>query len=480
MASAKKYSDTLPDDLSPTFKFSIDNLGECSFNSPFTYSSSFGDNRVNFVKDCEKILYNVFVDDSDEENLNKDLKKISRPENRLEKAGPREKIFFNPAETNVAICTCGGLCPGLNDVIRSIVRNLEHGYKVKNIWGFRYGYKGFLLNAAKGPIKLDSEYVDEILTQGGTILGSARGGGEKTMEIVDTLQRYGINILFVIGGDGTQKGGMQISTEAARRGYKLSVVGIPKTIDNDISYVNKTFGFETAVGKAAESLKSAHIEAIGAYNGIGLVKLMGRDSGFIAAQTALASQEANFVLIPEIPFDLEGENGFLKALEKRLRTKRHALVVVAEGAGQDLLEKEHGISDVVDAGGNKKLYDIGSFMKDKINAYFKEINMEATIRYIDPSYIIRASAPNSNDAIFCARLATNAVHAAMAGKTNMLISQWNGIYVHVPVALATSKRNKIHPESSLWRDVLESTLQPISMKNKPIEPSADLTNIPVD
>ncbi|NIZ40282.1 ATP-dependent 6-phosphofructokinase [Entomospira entomophila] len=441
--------------------FTIHTLGEAKYDSPLLPAK--GEDSTDFVNDDDYTLYKVDINSFSDRKIQEEA--ILDPRNRMEKAGPRKKLFFNPSDVRAGISTSGGLCPGLNDVIRSLVRSLMLGYGVKTVWGFRFGYRGFLLNSTMGPMRLDPDVVDDIHLEGGTILGSARGGGEQTEEIVDTLQRYRINMLFVIGGDGSQKGAAAIANEAERRGYELSVVGVPKTIDNDLSFINKSFGFETAVGIAQESVYAAHVEANGVMNGVGLVKVMGRDSGFIAAQTALASQQANYVLIPEVPFDLDGPKGLLNSLTQRLKRKGHAVIVVAEGAGGDLMSAEIGKNTEKDAGGNARMHDIGLFLKEKISAYFKEIKLDATVRYIDPSYTIRASAPNSNDAIYCARLGNNAVHAAMAGKTKVLMSQWNGIYVHVPIEMATKSRNKINPRSRLWQDVLETTWQPANMKN---------------
>lgn len=445
--------------------FNIETLGETKFDSPFLYSSVYGDARANFVPDTDKVLFDTRYDQSKTREMNGDF---TAENNLMEKAGPRKMIYFDPSRVNAGICTCGGLCPGLNDVIRSVVRSLILGYKVKNVWGFRFGFKGMLKVPPAPPMRLDTDIVDEIHKVGGTILGSARGGGEYPDEIVETLIRYKVNMLFVIGGDGTQKGALKIAETAQKKGYEIAIVGIPKTIDNDLMFVQRSFGFETAVEKAQEAVTTAHTEAKGAYNGIGLVKLMGRDSGFIAAQTALASHEVNFVLIPEVPFKLYGPCGLLKLLEERLNRKSHALVVVAEGAGQDLMAEEFGEYDERDAGGNKKLRDIGSYLKEKISEYCKERSMDATVRYIDPSYIIRASVPVSSDALYCARLGSNAVHAAMAGRTKLLISYWNGAFTHVPAKLVTVGRNTLNPESSLWRDVLESTLQPLEIGYPPV------------
>jgi 6-phosphofructokinase 1 len=304
-------------------------------------------------------------------------------------------------------------------------------------------------------IDLDIDVVDDIHRMGGSVLGSSRGGGERTEEIVDSLERLNLNILFTIGGDGTQKGAIKIADEINRRGLKIAVVGIPKTIDNDLAFIQKSFGFETAVSYASRAVYAAHTEAHSALNGIGLVKLMGRESGFIAAYTALACHEANFVLIPEVPFDLEGPNGLLEHLKKRLQKRNHAVIIVAEGTGQDMVGLEEG----TDASGNRKLKDIGVFLRDKIAAYFTEE------KYIDPGYIIRSAPADPEDSAYCSRLGSNAVHAAMAGKTKILISQVNNTFVHLPIEVAVSTRNRIDPESSLWRDVLEATNQPVIMKN---------------
>jgi 6-phosphofructokinase 1 len=270
-----------------------------------------------------------------------------------------------------------------------------------------------------------------------------------------------LNMLFTIGGDGTLKGALAIADEIEKRGLKIPVVGIPKTIDNDLSFTERSFGFETAVSYAVDAVDSAHTEAHDAMNGIGIVKVMGRDSGFIAAHTTLASGDVNYVLVPEVPFELEGEHGLFAHIKKRLEIRHHSVILVAEGAGQDLLKK----TGKTDASGNTKLSDIGIFLKEQIEQYFKEQNMQISVKYIDPSYMIRSAAANSGDSIYCARLGTNAVHAAMAGKTKILISLVNNTFVHLPIHLAVSKRNRVDPDSSLWRDVIEATGQPILMKN---------------
>jgi 6-phosphofructokinase 1 len=433
------------------FDFTISSLGKCTIESPISLSKVSGDFVANYVKDDEYVRYRVEATPGAQPDM--------AACELLERGGPREMIYFSPQHVHAGIVTCGGLCPGLNDVIRAIVRCLWYRYGVRRISGIRYGYKGFLAEYKFDVKELNPEVVDDIHKIGGTILGSARGGGKQVAEIVDAMERLNLNMLFTIGGDGTQKGALDIAREIARRRLKIAVVGIPKTVDNDFSFIQKSFGFDTAVVKACEAVTAAHMEAHSQINGVGLVKLMGRDSGFIAAYTALASHEVNFVLIPESPFDVEGENGLLDHLEKRLAARNHAVIVVAEGACQDILAKENQ----TDASGNKKFGDVGVYLRDKIQAYFDAKGTEINLKYIDPSYIIRASPAVPIDSIYCERLGNSAVHAAMAGKTEVVIGLVNNEFVHLPMEAAVSRRSRVDPEGSLWRDAIEATRQPILM-----------------
>ncbi|MBF0105717.1 MAG: ATP-dependent 6-phosphofructokinase [Deltaproteobacteria bacterium] len=441
--------------MTQAYNFSIDRLGKCSVPSPINLSKTQDQCMAKFVTDELSVIYNVKIKS---DNLTRSYNK----ENLLEMAGPREMIYFDPLKLHAAIVTCGGLCPGINDVIRSIVMCLWHHYGVRRISGIEFGYRGFLPEFRFPVVDLTPEKVVNIHKMGGTILGTSRGGGEQTAEIVDTLERMNLNVVFIIGGDGTQKGALAITKEVKKRNLKISVIGIPKTIDNDLGFVQKSFGFETAVSAAVSAVSGAHTEAHDSINGIGLVKVMGRESGFIAAHTALAMNDVNYVLIPEVPFDLEGANGLLRHLQHRLRIRNHAMILVAEGAGQNHLQ-ETGLKDV---SGNKTLADIGLFLKTTISEFFKSKKTEVNIKYIDPSYIIRSAHANPSDSIFCARLGNNAVHAALSGRTGAMISLINNQYVHVPLELVVSKRNKVDPESSLWRDVVSLTGQPALMTNK--------------
>jgi 6-phosphofructokinase 1 len=403
-----------------------------------------------------------FVDDTQRVSLTTDMTKLEQFANEkipipsLEAAGPRQTIYHDPAWTRAAIVTCGGLCPGLNNVIKSLVQVLWFDYGVRNIFGIPYGFRGLNPSYGHSPIVLNPEVVDAIQEDGGTILGSSRGNQDNST-MVDTLMRLNINVLFCIGGDGTLRGARDIAAEIRRRKQPISVIGIPKTIDNDLNLVDRTFGFETAVLSSCNVITSAHTEANGAYNGLGVVKLMGRDSGFIAAYAALATTVANFCLVPEVPFELEGENGLFKALENRYAIgKTHAVIVVAEGAGQDLFKD---IPERRDDSGNILKNEIGEFLCAKIKEHFNKIGREINIKYLDPSYTVRSIPAKGTDAIFCYQLAENAVHAAMAGKTNMVVGSMNGQFTHVPIDYAVSERKKIEPNGSLWHAVLGATRQ---------------------
>jgi 6-phosphofructokinase 1 len=375
----------------------------------------------------------------------------------FEKAGPRRRIFFDPARTRVAIVTCGGLCPGINSVIRSLFLELDFHYGVKDVLGVRQGYRG--LNPAAGlpPLVLTRSFVSEIHKEGGTMLGTSRGPQDVRV-MVDCLQHHDINVLYCVGGDGTHRGAHAICAEIGRRGLPIGVVGIPKTIDNDLDYCDWTFGYLTAVDVARNVIHLAHTEARSTSRGVGLVKLMGRHSGFIACMATRASQEVNFVLIPESPFALHGDSGFLAALKRRLDDRDHAVVVVAEGAGQDLFEP--GGRTSVDASGNPRLHDIGQRLRQEILAYFEAEGRPVDLKYIDPSYIIRSVPPSTADQLLCDDLARRAVHAAMSGRTDMMISSLNHSFIHVPIAMTSVRRRQLDLESELWSSVLAATGQP--------------------
>jgi 6-phosphofructokinase 1 len=436
-----------------SFDTKIPTLGSAKVESPFRkYPLVDRHGRVlekSFVSDTERVL----VHDSPDylESLAPGAKPLT-----LEVAGPRSHIYFDPSKVHCAIVTCGGLCPGTNDVIRAIVLELYYLYGVRHIYGVRYGLQGFIPKYGHDLVDLNPEVVANIHTFGGTVLSTSRGP-QDTGEIVDALDRINIRILFLIGGDGTLRAASEICKEIDRRELRISVIVIPKTIDNDIHLVSRSFGFDTAVEVATEAIHAAHTEAIGSPNGIGLVKLMGRYSGFIAATATLALREVNYVLIPEADFDLDGACGLLADLEYRLNLRRHALIVVAEGTGERYFTEDNRERD---PSGNIKPGNIGHFLQDQIKAFFKQRNIEINLKYIDPSYLIRSRPANYNDRIYCGFLGQNAVHAGMSGKTAMLVSRWHSHYVHIPIKAAVGKRKEVELDSPLWRCVLESTGQP--------------------
>jgi 6-phosphofructokinase 1 len=417
----------------------IESLGNAKIVSPL---------RVQFTDDTAHILYELDVDEV--------VRQVNAGEKPVAflKGGPREKLFFDPSKLKCALVTAGGLCPGLNNVIQAVVLALYYSYGVKNILGIRYGFQGFIPKYGHNVMELTPDVVAEIDELGGTILSSSRGP-QDIEEVVDALERMNIGILFAIGGDGTFRAVAKIAEEIKKRSAKISVVGIPKTIDNDIHLLSRSFGFNTAVSVAADVINSAHVEATGAPNGIGLVKLMGRHAGFIAANAALANRDANFVLIPEADFDIDGPHGFLAVLEKRIALRKHAVIVVAEGAGQKFAQGEGS-----DESGNPRLGDIGVYLKHRIAEHFASRGVELNLKYIDPSYMVRSVQATAEDSLFCGFLGLMAVHAGMAGKTNMVVGTWNNEYVYIPTGLVTAGRRRVELGGALWQSVLASTGQP--------------------
>lgn len=435
----------------PASPWTVETLGERRQRSPLGLSRTAADGIPDYVPDAVRVLHSAELSPGE----------VPDPERSFEKAGPREMIFFDPKGTRAGIVTAGGLCPGINNVVRSLVLHLFHRYGIAGVTGFRYGFAGLDPSCGHAPVELTPEDVRHVHTRGGTMLGTSRGGHDVSA-MVDRLEQLKIDCLFAIGGDGTMRGTHAIYEEAARRGMKLAVVGIPKTIDNDIAFVDKTFGFETAVSMARIAIDAAHTEALSALNGIGLVKLMGRNAGFIAAHATLASHDVNVCLVPELAFELDGPSGLLPFLEQRLKTRGHAVIVVAEGCGmrlaQDETKREH------DASGNLRFgdasLDIGAHLKARIQQHFDAQQTAITLKYIDPSYMLRGVPANAMDAMFCDELARYAAHAAMAGKTDVMVGRWHRSFTHVPLPLALSAKRRIDPDKELWLAVTETTGQP--------------------
>ena len=427
----------------------IKTLGPCRHPSPLAHRLARG--AIHYVGNADRVLL--------EDRLSIVASHRDDPSRipAFELADPRDRIYFEAETLRCGIVTCGGLCPGVNNVIRGLVLELTHSYGVQHILGFRYGFRG-LVRGGPEPVRLTPTSVADIHHEGGTALGTSRGE-QSAREMVDWLDELRIGVLFVIGGDGTLRGAIKLVAEIERRGLAIGVIGIPKTIDNDIHFIDKSFGFETAFSAAVDVIRGAHVEATGALNGIGLVKLMGRHSGFIACYAAIASTDVDVVLTPEVPIVLEGKGGLFTFLQRRLEQSHHVLCVVAEGAGQELFEcrsTEH------DASGNKKLHDIGVVLRDRFVSHFCEEGMDVTVKYVDPSYHIRSVPASPTDSLYCWNMARNAVHAAMAGNTEVLIGRWHGRFVHVPMPLATRFRKQVDTSGELWMSVVESTRQPVS------------------
>ncbi|MED6210157.1 ATP-dependent 6-phosphofructokinase 3 [Stylosanthes scabra] len=379
------------------------------------------------------------------------------------RAGPRQKVYFESDEVKAAIVTCGGLCPGLNTVIRELVCSLHHMYGVKKVLGIEGGYRGFY---ARNTINLTPKSVNDIHKRGGTILGTSRGGHD-TNKIVDSIQDRGINQVYIIGGDGTQRGAAAIFEEVRRRGLKVAVVGIPKTIDNDIPVIDKSFGFDTAVEEAQRAINAAHVEAESVENGIGVVKLMGRYSGFIAMYATLASRDVDCCLIPESPFYLEGPGGLFEYTEKRLKENGHMVIVIAEGAGQELMSEKIQSMSKQDASGNKLLQDVGLWISQEIKDHFaREKTMAITLKYIDPTYMIRAIPSNASDNVYCTLLAQSAIHGAMAGYTGYTSGLVNGRQTYIPFYRINESRNHVVITDRMWARLLSSTNQPSFLGDK--------------
>ncbi|KAL1554993.1 6-phosphofructokinase, alpha subunit [Salvia divinorum] len=374
------------------------------------------------------------------------------------RAGPRQRVFFESDDVQACIVTCGGLCPGLNTVIREIVCGLNHMYGVKRVLGIDGGYRGFY---SKNTVSLTPKSVNDIHKRGGTVLGTSRGGYD-TKKIVDSIQDRGINQVYIIGGDGTQKGAAVIFEEIRKRGLKVAVAGIPKTIDNDIPVIDKSFGFDSAVEEAERAITAAHVEATSFENGIGLVKLMGRYSGFIAMYATLASRDVDCCLIPESPFILEGPGGLLEYIQKRLKENGHMVIVIAEGAGQELVSESLRASTAQqDASGNRLLQDVGLWISQRIKDHFsKQRKMTINLKYIDPTYMIRAIPSNASDNVYCTLLAQSAVHGAMAGYTGFTVGPVNGRHAYIPFDRVNEKQNKVVITDRMWARLLSSTNQP--------------------
>jgi 6-phosphofructokinase 1 len=405
------------------------------------------------------------------------------------RGGPRDTIYFDPPATRAAIVTVGGLCPGLNDIIRALVQSLESlGVPEGNILGIRYGFRGFYTPQFP-PMVLNAEKVDSIHLSGGTVLGTSRGGSD-VGRIVDALDALQLDMVFVVGGNGGNAAVDAINTACRARDLRCAVVGLPKSIDNDILLIDSCFGFNTAVGEAVRAIQAASVEARSMHHGVGLVKLMGRSSGFIAAQAAVASGAADVCLVPEAPFNLEKVLDFIFA---RLAAKGHVTVVIAEGAAQDAMRAElaadgGALPAETDPSGNPVLLDAGRWLKAKIKAaggagsgasaakpssgdgngkmsasdahVRRHGDITPDIKYIEPAYMIRSLPAGTVDKVYCRMLSHNAVHGAFAGYSGFTAGVCSQHYVYLPAVEVVRSTRRLDPRGRLFRMMRAALGQP--------------------
>jgi 6-phosphofructokinase 1 len=422
------------------------------------------------------LAYNKLIGDNDfilADIVHKGSPSELKPMEAYIRAGPRKTVHFEPTKVRAAIVNCGGLCPGLNSVIHWLVRTLYELYDAEKVFGVVGGYNGFTGEYA--PVELTLDSVADCHHAGGTMLASSRGGFDLE-KIIGFLLEYQIDQLYIIGGDGTHRGANKVAFECISRGLNISVAGIPKTIDNDIDVIDRSFGFLTSVEMAQSAIASAKVEArCNLPNGIGVVKLMGRSAGFIAAYATLASGDVDLCLIPEVDIEVEGPNSCLTHLRERVKAQGYAVVVVAEGAGEELL----GQNTEKDSGGNRKLPKIGEFVKDQVIKNFEQAGSSATVKYIDPSYMIRSVRANSSDAMLCMLLAQNAVHGSMAGYTAFTTGLVNNRLVYIPIdRIVSSSPRVMDPTGRTWERVLSMTGQPSpALRFDPVEISCNSTTV---
>ncbi|KAK8793513.1 hypothetical protein WA158_004872 [Blastocystis sp. Blastoise] len=377
------------------------------------------------------------------------------------RGGPRSKLWFNPKKSNAVIVTCGGLCPGLNNVIREVTCSLIENYGVEHVYGIYEGYSGFekALSDPSYMVDLTLQFIATIHHEGGSILKSSRGGFNAD-KIIEWCLKYNVNMIYVIGGDGTHRGATVLFEEIEKRNLNIAVAGIPKTIDNDIAMVDRSFGFDTAVQESLHAIHSAWVEATCAPNGIGLVKLMGRDAGFIAAFATISSHDVDLCLIPEVPVVFDDpefpEYSIIPYIESILKLKKHCVIVVSEGVQ---IQGVQGSG--TDESGNKRYADVGKFLKDYLTSTFAERGNPVSVKYIDPSYMIRTTPANAFDSQQCLILAENVVHGVMAGYTGFTVGLCNNRTVYIPIEMLTDNSPRyLYPFGRTYERVVNITNQP--------------------
>ena len=366
------------------------------------------------------------------------------------RGGPRFHIALDNLRVKACIMTCGGLCPGLNVVIRELVMALRYNYGVAEIYGIKWGFLGFTQKECW--IKLEPEDVKHIHLLGGTVLGTSRRGFDGE-EISKQLIKNNVNMVFFIGGDGTHRGIKELSKILKEKKKKIILVGIPKSIDNDMPIIDKSFGLESVVQESVRTIRAANVEANCNLNGIGLVKLFGRSSGFVAMLSTLAARDVNICLIPEIPFNLYGENGLLDFIFQRMQVKEHCVIVVSDGA-------RFSVKDYKTSNG-RPVEDIGLVIKKEIIEKSEELGIEVNLKYMDPTYVVRAVPANEYDCNLCAKLAESAVHCAFAGFTNFSVGMINNKPCMIPLEKMCGKsERKVEFNSDDYLMLLASTGQP--------------------
>jgi len=389
-----------------------------------------------FVNPDELVMGHIITNDS------KQAARDSETANGCFRANATRHIYWDPKDVRAAIVTCGGLCPGLNSVVRELTDCLYNEYGVKDILGMRGGYHGLSNPEELTPMYLTPKIVNEIHMKGGSVLMAGRGGND-CIRIVDKLKERDINMLFVVGGDGTQSGAHALFLEARKRKMPISIVGVPKSIDNDVMYFDKTFGFESAVAEAVSVIRGSFVEATSANRAVSIVKLMGRDAGFVSMYAAVASNLVDLCLIPEVDVKLQD---VLAYVDKVLAQKGYMVVAVAEGAGQNFVESEG-----VDPTGHTKYGDVGVFLRDAINEHLKRSDDGGRSFYFDPSYMIRAVPANPIDHIFCSRLSRDAVHTAMRGYTGVCVGPIHNIIIIMPMNNIASRQKTVNVHRNMWQ-----------------------------
>ena len=363
--------------------------------------------------------------------------------------GPREKLYFEPSTVTAAIVTCGGLCPGLNNVVRALVLQLANAYGVKSILGFRNGYSG--LTDTSAPLALTPELVRDIHNRGGTILGTSRGGQEPAA-MVDTLARHRVDMLFVIGGDGSLRGAQKIAAKpppatAARRGGHPEDHRQRHSVDRPELRLPDRVRPRRRVDPRRAHRGRVHRRRRGTGQADGPAQRLHRLLCDTRQPRSRLRPDPRSLLparqLPALPAQARRSAG---ARSRGRRRGRRAGAVPR--------------SAETDASGNARLGDIGALLRERVTAHFAQHGTPLSLRYVDPGYAIRSVPANAFDAVYCARLAQAAVHAGMAGFTSMVVARWHGRFIHLPIALATATRNQVDPHGDLWMSVLEATGQP--------------------